>query len=273
LGIRNHEAEARARRWVRNVTDRRDDPQPQDLNTGERLVMTGRAVADGIAYEARREHETEEGSRHTVAIAEVERIIDGWPDAQKNIARQMLEKYGAPNEATPTKLFWYRNGPWKRTVLSSDSVVHNWPTVHSDFLTQVIDYRVPPEMFGPVTQFDGSILLDRTRGEVAARCDSEAANVLGLNMVHEIVSGKRTVEDARETSTQNTVAYNLGRKAPYAERLLFEIPHGGTEDLDESMISGPIAQQTARKLKDIITGSEREEPTDRLTGPDAPRDA
>jgi hypothetical protein len=38
--------------------------------------------------------------------------------------------------------------------------------------------------------FDGSILVDRTRGEVAARCDSEAANVLGLNMVQELVMGK-----------------------------------------------------------------------------------
>jgi hypothetical protein len=62
--------------------------------------------------------------------------------------------------------------------------------------------------------FDGSILVDRTRGEVAARCDSEAANVLGMNMVHELVTGKRSVEEARHTSEQSTVAYNLGREAP-----------------------------------------------------------
>jgi hypothetical protein len=255
---------------VSDVAETHENPQPRDLDTGQRLTMTGRAVVDGIAHEVSGEHETEQGAGHVVPMADVERIIEGWPEAQKNIARQMLEKYGAPNEATPTKLFWYRNGPWKRTVLSSDSVMHNWPTVHSDFLTQVIDYRVPPEMFGPVAQFDGSILLDRTRGEVAARCDSEAANVLGLNMVHEIVTGKRTVDEARQTSTENTVAYNLGRSAPYAERLLFEAPRGGTEDLDESMLSGPMARQVAGKLKDVVTGSE-EEATDRLTGPDAPR--
>jgi hypothetical protein len=134
----------------------------------------------------------------------------------------------------------------------------------------VIDYRVPPEMAHLIAMFDGSILVDRTRGEVSARCDSEAANVLGLNMVHEIVTGKRSVEDARETSTQNTVAYNMGRAAPYAERLLFEVPQGGTEDLDESMISGAIVQQTTGKIKDLLTGTEKEA-TDRLTGPDAPK--
>jgi hypothetical protein len=98
-------------------------------------------------------------------------------------------------------------------VLTSDVVAHNWPAPHSDFLTQVIGYRVP-EMFDDIAQFDGSILLDRTRGEMSARCDSEAANVLRLNMVHEIVTGKRSVEDARETTAQNTVAYNHGSRGP-----------------------------------------------------------
>lgn len=249
------------------MTIKKDQPQPKDLSTGERLAMTGRAVVQGIAHKVKGEHETEDGGRYTVDGEEVERIIDGWPAAQKNIAKQMLAKYGMPNEATPTKLFWYRNGPWKRTVLTSEVVVHNWPTIHSDFLTQVIDYRVPPEKFDDIAEFDGSILLDRTKGEVSARCDSEAANVLGINMVHEIVTGKRTVEEARTISTENTVAYNLGRAAPYAESLLFEVPNGGTADLDHSMVAGPILHQAGGKIKDAVSG-EKEEATDRLTGPD-----
>ena len=246
-------------------TARQEQPQPLDLDTGERLGSTARAVGQGIAHKLQGEHETEKGARQAVAAAEVQKIIESWPAAQKNIAGQMIEKYGFPNEATPTKLFWYENGPWKRTELSRDAVVHNWPTVHSDFLTQVIDYRVPPEMFHLIAMFDGSILCDRTRGEVAARCDTESANVLGMNMVHEIVKGKRTVEDARKTAVESTVAYNLGRSAPYAERLLFELPRGGTEDLDKSEISGAILRQAGGKIKDVITGRE-EEATDRLTG-------
>ena len=212
----------------------REQPQPTELTTGERLVTTGRAVIQGIAHQVKGEHETEEGARHQVDLQEAERIIESWPEAQKNVALQMLAKYGPPNEATPTKLFWYGNSPWKRTVISQDVVAHNWPAPHSDFLTQYIDYKVPPEKISAVDQFDGSILVDRTRGEIAARCDSEAANVLGMNMVHEIVTGKRTAQEARKTSEQNTIAYNLGRDAPYAERLLFEVPQGGTEDLDEN---------------------------------------
>ncbi len=51
-------------------------------------------------------------------------------------------------------------------------VVHHWPTPHTDFLTQYIDYRVPPEKAHLIAMFDGSILVDRTRGEVAARADA-----------------------------------------------------------------------------------------------------
>ncbi|MDP8991482.1 MAG: hypothetical protein M3N31_00225 [Actinomycetota bacterium] len=244
--------------------DRDERTQPQDLDTGERMGTYLGAAADGVAHQAKGEHETESGIHEAVGRAEAERIIENWPNPPKKVAQQMLEKYGPPNEATPTKLFWYRNGPWKRTELTSDVVAHNFPAPHTDFLTQVIDYRVPPEKIQLISQFDGSIVVDRTKGEVAARCDAEAANMLGMNMVHEIATGKRSVDEARETTAQNTVAYTMGRNAPYCERLLFEVPSGGTEDLDETMIAGAVVQQAGGKLKDVVTGG-GEEPTDRRT--------
>src|SRR5829696_6767712 len=223
------------------------------------------AVAQGIRYTLKGQHQTEGKTELTVEPADVERIIAAWPGPQQNVARQLLAKYGPPNEATPTRLFWHRNRPWKRTELTSDAVVHHWPAPHTDFLTQYLNYRVPPELTHLITMFDGSILVDRTRGEVAARCDSEAANVLGLNMVHELVTGKRTVAEARHTSEQNTVAYNGGRAAPYAERLLFDVPRGGTEDLDEGHLAGAVLQQAVGKLKDAVTPGGGEEATDRRT--------
>jgi hypothetical protein len=246
------------------MAKRKSSSQPTELTTGERLATTGRAVLQGIAHETKGKHESQPGAAQRVSAAEVDRIIEDWPDANAEVARQMVAKYGPPNEATPTRLFWEGNHPWKRTIVSSETVTHNWPAPHSDFLTQTIDYRVPAEMAHLIVMFDGSILVDRTRGEVSARCDSEAANVLGMNMVHEIVTGKRTVDDARETSAQNTVAYNLGRKAPYAERLLFELP-SETQDLDHATVTGALLRQTAGKVKDVLTGHQQEA-TDRRTG-------
>ena len=115
----------------------------------------------------------------------MEGLIAHWPEAPQRTARQMLEQYGPSNEATRTKLFWYEKRPWKRILVTSDVLVHNFPAPHSDYLTQWIDYRVPVEMFDALGRYDGSCLVDRTAGEAAARCDSEAANIITLNLMHE----------------------------------------------------------------------------------------
>ncbi len=78
-----------------------DQPQPKDLTTGERLKMTLGAVAQGIRYTLKGEHQTEGKAELTVDPADVDQIIAGWPETQQNVARQMLAKYGPPNEATP----------------------------------------------------------------------------------------------------------------------------------------------------------------------------
>ncbi len=233
---------------------------PEDMTTGERMAALAGAKADALQHKARGEHETEEGARSTVDPAAVEALLDGWPAAPETAARQMLEQYGPPNEATPTKLFWYRNGPWKRTVVTRDVVIHNFPTSHSDFITNVIDYAVPPGKFDELAAFDGSCLVDRTAGEVAARCDTEAANILTLNLMHEIVTGKTTVAAARQTFAEATAAFALGRPAPYAERLQFAVPQGGTDDPDAGMLAGAAARQALGKAKDLLTGGAEPSP-------------
>ena len=65
---------------------------------------------------------------------------------------------------------------------------------------------MPPEKFSELAKFDGSLIVERTAGEVSARCDMEATNFLALNMMHEIVSGKRTDEEARKTLSENISA-------------------------------------------------------------------
>ena len=135
-------------------------------------------------------------------------------------------------------------------------VLHNFPAPHSDYLTQYIDYRVPIGMFDAIGAFDGSCLVDRTVGEAAARCDSEAMNILTLNLMHDLVTGTTTVEEARQTYAENAAGFTLGRSAPSAERFQFDVPRGGTEDPDESMIGGAMVRQTAGKVKDLLTSGE-----------------
>lgn len=100
----------------------------------------------------------------------------------------MLKQYGPRNEGTPVRLIWYNNGPWKRTEVTSDEITHNFPAPHTKFITNWIDYHVPVERFSDLARYDGSCLMDRTAGEAGARCDSEGANMITLNLMHEIAS-------------------------------------------------------------------------------------
>ena len=231
---------------------------PADMPISERMATIGTAAADAMQHKSKGEHETQHGARLSVPLAEAEAIVASWPAAPQKGARHMLEQYGAPNEATPTKLFWYNKGPWKRILVTSDVLTHDFPAPHSDYLTQWIDYKVPMELVSAITRYDGSCLVDRTAGEAAARCDSEAANMITLNLMHEIVIGKRTVEEARKVYAENMAGYTMGRSAPYAERLLFPLPQGGTEDPDEANMAGATVRQALGKVKDVITGHQSE---------------
>jgi hypothetical protein len=43
-------------------------------------------------------------------------------------------------------------------------------------LYQSIAYRIEPEDVDDLIQYDGSVILERIKGEIAARCDKEEAN-------------------------------------------------------------------------------------------------
>lgn len=227
---------------------------PTGLPTSERLATLARASANALRHKVTGERETETGTRYSMSMREAETIIADWPMAPREGARQMIRQYGPPNEATRTKLFWYRTGPWKRIEVTRDVIAHNFPSPHSDYLTQWIDYSVPVDKFDEIGRFDGSCLVDRTAGEAGARCDSEAANIITLNLMHEIILGKRTVDDARKIYADNMVAYTMGRAAPYADQLLFSPAHSDTHDPDEARITDALARQSASKLGDWITG-------------------
>jgi hypothetical protein len=224
-----------------------------DVPTHQRMLSLATAQASARDLQARGATASELGAdRHDVSLDEAQRILDAWPAAPRKVAEKLLDHYGPPNEATSTKMFWYRVGPWARMELTADEVLHHFPTPHTDFLTQYVDYPVPAEKASALAEFDGSVIVDRTAGQIGARCDHESYNTLTLNLAVDIIEGRRTVDDAREFYAETAAAFVLGRDAPYAERLQFTAPSGQTGDTDESVITGPMAGQIEEKLKDLV---------------------
>lgn len=195
------------------------------------------------------------GEKATTTVADINTVqtfIGNWAPMPKKSAQQTIEKYGPPNEAMASRLIWYNNGPWKRTIVYRDEILHNFPAPHTDVIEQFINYQVPSEKFSELAAFDGSVIVERTKGEVSARCDMEAANILALNLMHDIVTGKHTAEKAREIYSEVTGAFVLNQSAPYAEKLQFSVPTGDTTDADKTPTAGPMMSKMTAKVKELI---------------------
>ncbi len=194
----------------------------------------------------------DKGSTGSINLEEAKKIIEEWPATSKMAAENTMKFYGPPNEATPSRLIWYNNGPWKRTIAYRDEVPHDFPEPHTDVLEQFIDYHVPANKVGLVAQLEGSLVIDRTKGEVSVHCDNEGANTLSLNMMHEVVTGKRTPEEARAFIAKEIVEYVLGRPAPYAEKFQFELPKGEQWDPDVTLVQDEELEQAVSKMKQTL---------------------
>jgi hypothetical protein len=173
-------------------------------------------------------------------------ILAGWPEESREAAQLVVDAYGEPQEATDSFLIWLRPGPWKRIVASRDVDEHRFPAPHNDSVQSVLDYRVPPERVSDVVRFDGSVVVDRTQGEVSARCHDEEANNLALNLMHDIVTGAKTVEEARAYYAKEFAGYRRGDPTPYMEKLHFTTGTG-TADPDERLLSDEELEQAAEE--------------------------
>jgi hypothetical protein len=164
-------------------------------------------------------------------------IIRNWPKQSQEAATLVVQKYGEPDEATDSQLIWHSPGEWKRIVASKAFFQHDFPAPHQDSVESVIDYRVPPDRFADLARFDGSIIAERTAGELSARCHDEEANRLALNLAHDILTGARTVAQARDYYAKEFADYRRKKPTPYMEKLRFTPQSGGTGDADVRLLS------------------------------------
>ncbi|MGQ0699867.1 MAG: hypothetical protein ACT4PZ_16690 [Panacagrimonas sp.] len=160
--------------------------------------------------------------------------MQDWPEASRAAALFMMDKYGPPAAVTEDMAVWGKTGRWKRTVVYRTEVLHNFPMPHTDVMQQWVDYKAPAETHDDLARYDGSVVVERTSGEISARCESEGANFLALNLADEIVTGKRSVSEARRMHGAQIVAMKATLPAPYTEKLRFALGEA-TQDPDQAL--------------------------------------
>lgn len=163
-------------------------------------------------------------------------IIERWPAQSREAAQLVIEAYGKPHEATDSQLTWRSVGPWKRVVATSTFYEHEFPAPHIDSVESFIDYRVPVEKVSALAAFDGSVIVERTAGELSARCHDEQANFLALNLAHDIVTDQRTVNEARAYYVKEFLDARRNQPTPYMEGLRFRPSDDQTSDPDERLL-------------------------------------
>ncbi len=144
-----------------------------------------------------------------------------WPAASRMAVKEITEKYGKPDGITSDELIWLNKGVWKKICVTKNESKHSFPIEHTDMMTTTINYKVPVEKMDDLGKFDGSVTFDRTQGTLSARCDKEGNNLLALNLAHDIITGKKTVEQAR-TSYADIVKEKMNGADPaYMQKLSF----------------------------------------------------
>lgn len=173
---------------------------------------------------------------HSAQAQERQVNVENWPETAKEAAKAMMEKYGEPHEHTESLLIWHDTAPFTKTVVYKEEVQHDFPMPHKDVLEQYINYDVPVDKFDDLARYDGSVIVERTKAVMSARCDKEGANLLALNLAHDIIEGNRDVEEARQFYADAIMKMMQGQKDEYLTGLRFDAPDRDITNPDETIM-------------------------------------
>src|SRR5579885_184108 len=93
------------------------------------------------------------------AATGADKTILGWPDANRQVAEVMIEKYGQPDAYSSDSLEWRGRGEFKRIV------VRGMPGAAGP-LEQTVGYDVPTDAIGLLSLQGCAVVIDRSASEL-----------------------------------------------------------------------------------------------------------
>lgn len=80
-------------------------------------------------------------------------------------------------------------------------------------------------------------MAERTKGELSPRCGGTSMNFVAINLAHEIITGKRSVAEARLEYTRLYSAFKRGEKPSDTQGFEFQRADGDTRDRDTPAVA------------------------------------
>lgn len=153
----------------------------------------------------------------------IQAVISQWPQGPRNTAEKMVRKYGLPSGLTQSQMIWENPPyPWHEIIVYRRTINHDFPKPHQDYVEHVVLYEVPEAKFDDLANYDGSVIAERTQGTLAARCHTEWANILALNLAHDVIEGRKDVEEARQAYARAVVQKMQGQSPALTQYLNFQ---------------------------------------------------
>lgn len=179
--------------------------------------------------------------------------VSNWNKSCQMAVDEITKKYGQPNGITADELIWSNAGVWKKISITKMESKHSFPIEHTDMMQTTIMYKVPEDKMDELGMFDGSVTFDRTQGTMSARCDKEANNFLALNLANDIITNKKTVEQARKAYGDIIKQKMAGESPEYMMKLTFGSqpnaadPDKNTTGLNKEEVMAAIEKNTPNK--------------------------
>lgn len=129
---------------------------------------------------------------------DIEAHLDSWSHRDAaNYARKLVGVYGPPNEISERQAYWINTSPFSEIYVKNESIPHNFPTSHMDFVYSSIVVEVPKGKIATLAGVSGSIIIDRLKMQVTARCGNLIKNAITLGFVQDVVAGIVPVTGAK----------------------------------------------------------------------------
>lgn len=104
--------------------------------------------------------------------------------------RKLLKRYGRPDSATRKTRTWKNILGVSRVTVKDESILHKSPARHHDYVYSTAKIRVTPKVQRRLVNSSGSIIVDRLKGEVTARCHSVTKNAVTLSFVKDLTKDR-----------------------------------------------------------------------------------
>jgi hypothetical protein len=177
----------------------------------------------------------------------VKEHVNSWKETPKEVAIKMVDQYGVPDEITNERLVWHNKGDFAETMVTNEEIDHDFPMPHKDCLLQTVHYDVPTDKFDDIAEYDGSVITERTKGTLSARCDKEPMNYLALNLAYDVAEGNKSIEEARNFYAETVVAFMKGEKPEYTQKLIFST-NQNSGDSDEPAIEESVIKELKKMM-------------------------